>query len=94
MCSLHTRYATTTRETESMGKIADAVTSTKYREALIAQALKCANQLDNLEDEKNLAPISRELRLILVALGIDEAADAGDVIMKLQEAVTGKTAKD
>ena len=77
-----------------MGTITDAVKNAKYRDALIAQAVKCAKQLDDLQDEKNLANISRELRLILAALGLDEIADTTDVVGSLQDSVNAKTSKD
>jgi hypothetical protein len=71
---------------DSMGKITDAVISKQYREALIFQALKLAEQLDNLKDEKNLAPVSRELRIILVVLGLDEGSIAQKNLDKLRKA--------
>jgi hypothetical protein len=69
-----------------MGDITKAVISKQYREALIAQALKLAEQLDNIKDEKNLAPVSRELRLIRVVLGLDEGSIAQANLDKLRKA--------
>ena len=54
-----------------MGSIQSAVRKKAYEEALLAVAVRLSGLLDDLDDEKNAAPISRELRLVLTALGID-----------------------
>jgi hypothetical protein len=68
-----------------MGSILSAVTDKKYRKALELNAQKLAEVMDDLEDEKNAAGISRELRLVLQALGIDEDEE------KAKAVTSGKT---
>ena len=70
--------------------VAKAVQDKRYRQALEMQALKIATQIDNLEDEKNLANLSRELRLLLIALGIDEGQESTDRVPKLADSVASK----
>jgi len=72
-----------------MGTISKAVQSNEYRKALELTALKLAEILDGGLDEKNAAQISREFRLIMERLGLDDKTNE-DFVGDAQKSVSDK----